>query len=417
MSAEPVLAAPTSPTAVEGEPPAARFTVVLASRPLRRLLIAHALATCAQVVLTLAVGLEVLERTSSGIWVAVAVSLGFAPYALFSGLAGALAGRRPARQVLAWSAVIRCVASILVLGGLLAGSPVPLLVAVSALAAVCATPSYPALAAVAPQCVPSVQLPAANALVTAVENLAWMCSPGVLGLVLLIGWQPRTTIAGAAAAFAVAAVVAMRVPRLAASGRASTGWVRDVVDGARDVFTGRGLRWPLAVAVANNFLYGYLLVGMLLVGAAAPGWLNAALTVGALAALLVVNRVANRNRTDRSLMLVLGWFCLAVVGFATIGSAGPAVVLLALAGAATMVIEVVAVTALQRAARQDAVARVFGVSDQVNVGAIALGSFAAGQLCEWWPARGVTVAVALSCLALGALAASRIPRGRAPSVA
>jgi MFS family permease len=394
------------------QPPAqvARFRSALASGTLRGLLTSHALATCAQLVLTLAVAVEVLVRTSSGIWVSVAVSLGFAPYALFSGLAGALADRWPARRVMGWSAAVRCAASVVLVVAVLAGWPVPVLVIVSGLAAVCATPSYPALAAATPQCVPGAQLSAANALVTAVENLAWMAGPGLLGLLLVVGCPTSGVIAAGALVFGLAGLAAFRVPPASPVRLADSEVAQDVYDGYRVVFARPAVRWPMAVAVVDNFLYGYLLVAMLLIGSASPGWMNAALTAGALLALGAVTRVAGRARPELSLVVVMAWFCVAVAGFVLVRTAVPAVLLLAVAGAASMVAEVVAVTALQRRAPQRSLAGVFGVYDQLNVGAIAWGSFLAGQVERWWALGPASVAVAAACLLLVSAAASRMRR-------
>ena len=88
--------------------------------------------------------------------------------------------------------------------GLLLGWPVPVLVVVTAVAAVLATPSYPALAAATPECVADEQLPPANTLVTGVENAAWIAGPGALGVVVLAGYGPTIATAGSAALFAVA---------------------------------------------------------------------------------------------------------------------------------------------------------------------------------------------------------------------
>ena len=79
------------------------------------------------------------------------------------------------------------------------GWPVAAVVGVTALVAVAATPSFPSLAAATPECVPDRDLPAANALVTCVENVTWIGGPGVFGLLVLAG-------AGTEAAVLVAAV-------------------------------------------------------------------------------------------------------------------------------------------------------------------------------------------------------------------
>ena len=149
------------------------------------LLAAHGAGTVAQLVLTLALGIEVLARTSSGVWVSLTVALGFAPYVVFSGYAGLLADRYSRSLVLTVSFVSRAGGAVLLAVGLLAHWPVPVLVAMAAGTAVLATPSYPALAAATPECVADEQLTAANALVTGVENTTWIAGPGVLGLLLL----------------------------------------------------------------------------------------------------------------------------------------------------------------------------------------------------------------------------------------
>ena len=73
------------------------------------------------------------------------------------------------------------------------------------------------------------------------------------------------------------------------------------------------------------------------------------------------------------------------------------------AGAGTLVAEVIAVTLLQRAAPPDVTARVFGVYDQLNVGAIAVGSLLAGPLAD--RARRIEASIIVVALAACLLAA------------
>ncbi len=73
----------------------------------------------------------------------------------------------------------------------------------------------------------------------------------------------------------------------------------------------------MTVAVIDNFLYGYLVVAMVLLaestlgGADAVGWLNAGLSVGALAAMAVVNRLAAHSRPAPLLFAVMTVFAVA----------------------------------------------------------------------------------------------------------
>ena len=82
--------------------------------------------------------------------------------------------------------------------------------------------------------------------------------------------------------------------------------------------------------------------------------------------------------------------------------------LVAVAGATTLIAEVIAVTLLQRSAPDELVARVFGVYDQLNVGAIAVGSLIAGPLAEALGAQLAIVVVALACLVASIVATSRL---------
>ena len=100
-------------------------------------------------------------------------------------------------------------------------------------------------------------------------------------------------------------------------------------------------------------------------------------------------------------------------GLAT-GAAGVelriAVPLVGLAGAATLVAEIAAVTLLQRDSDPAVLARVFGVYDQLNVGAIAVGSGLAGPLAQVLGAGPALVGVAAGAGVVAALLARGLRR-------
>ncbi|ACV81315.1 MFS transporter [Nakamurella multipartita] len=410
-------------------PPAPRPTYrsALRTRPFRRLLAGHGLGTIAQLMLTLAVGIEVLERTGSGWWVSVTVALGFVPYVLASGYAGLLADRHSRSTVLTLSFSTRAGCAAVLVAGLALHGPIALLVTVAAVAAVLATPSYPALAAATVQCVPDEQLPPANALVTGVENVTWMAGPGVLGLLLLIGAGPTVGTATAAGLFVLAAALSAAA-RLPAPARpdAAPGVLAELRAGLSAVARVAAVRRPMTVAVIDNFLYGYLVVAMVLLAAEvfagdgggdgadnrAIGLLNAALSVGGVLALLPINLLAARFRPARLLLVTMTGFGAVTVLLGLSGAIGApvglAMGLVAVAGAGSLIAEVTAVTLLQRAAPDELTARVFGVYDQLNVGALALGSLLAGPLAAAIGAGPAMVAVASTCLALAAVATGRL---------
>lgn len=394
------------------------FRSALRSRDFRLLLTGHGLGTIAQLVLTLAVGIDALARTSSSLWVSVTVALGFAPYVVFSGYAGLLADRWSRSLVLTWSFVSRAGCAALLAAGLILQWPVPLLVVTAAVAAVLATPSYPALAAATPQCVPDEQLPAANALVTGVENATWIAGPGVLGVILLAGNGPFLATVVATLLFVVAGLetMAVRLPRPARPD-APAGSLTDMLDGLRVVVKRARVRRPMTVAVIDNFLYGYLVVAMVLLadqqlgGANAVGWLNSALSAGALCAMAVVNRLAAHRKPAVALFIVMALFAGSVIAVGVLHWPPLIVAFVTIAGGATLIAEVIAVTMLQRAAPVELVARVFGVYDQLNVGAIALGSLLAGPLADRLGAGNAIIVVGVCGLIAAVLATSRMSDG------
>ena len=110
--------------------------------------------------------------------------------------------------------------------------------------------------------------------------------------------------------------------------------------------------------------------------------------------MLVVNRFIGGDGTSAVLVVTLVGFCATLVALGAVGATAFGVALVAVAGGTTLVAEVAAVTLLQRGTDSGTLARVFGIYDQLNVGAIALGSLLAGPLSAVAGPRGGLVAVA-----------------------
>ena len=402
--------------------PPARATRPAGRRVLARLLTGHGLTTAAQTTTGLAAGAYTLQQTGSASWAGVTVAVGVLPYVVLSGLAGLLADLHPRGAVLAWS----CLARAMLTGGaaalMLLGAPTGWLVVLTALTAVAATPAYPALAAAVPQCLPDAELERGNALATGVENLSWLAGPGLFGLLTLGGADLWGVALGAAGVSGAAALLVrpVRLPR-PASPEARTGWRQEAGAGLRLVAARRRLRAAMGLAMVDNFLYGYLVVTLVLLGHEdqGQGVLPTALTLGALLAVVTTARLARGLTADRTVVGGLAAFAgaLVVVGLA-VGASGTvrawvAVAAVLVAGAATLAAEIAAVTLLQRDSEPALLARVFGVYDQLNVGAIAAGSALAGPVAHLVGA-GVGLA-GVATLAVGAallLAQGLRPDGR-----
>lgn len=419
---------------------AASYRQALAVRPFRRILAAHALATLGQLQLTMAVAVDAQARTASSIWLSIAVALSFAPYLAFSYAAGIIADRRSRSQVLRASIALRVGTGGLTALAVLVEAPVPLVIGLAALTAVAATPAYPALAAVTPQVITSRQLAPANALATGVENAAWVAGPGVLGVVLLTGAPVWGGCLAAVACFTAGLValghtrtpVPTRAPAGSASsapaaaestGRSAHRPVRlreEVTAGVRAVVGEPRVLAAFVIAMLDNFLYGYLVVALVLVGTDALGMaetgvgvLTTAFAVGALASFAVNQRLAEPGREGPVLILGMVGFATVTAGLAVAGALPAVTLLLALAGLLTLVVEVVAVTLIQRSAAQEVAARVFGLYDTVAIALIALGSALAGVLSDTVGLADGLLAVAALTAALTAGCAAAMSRSRA----
>jgi hypothetical protein len=271
------------------------------------------------------------------------------------------------------------------------------------------------VAAAAPKCVPAAALPAANTPVSGVENAGWTAGPGLLGVVMLAGGDPSAAIAVStlllAAGTTAACGVALPAPRPGPRGR------RDLLVAARLVLHAPVLRGPLALATIGNFLYGYLVVALVLLGTApgappdAVGRLNTALAVGAVASLLVVHRLAGRSRPVPVLRAAMVAFGVCVLLLGLVRAPIPMVLLVGAAGAGTLIAEIVAVTLVQRAAPPAMHARIFGIYDQLAGMAIALGSLVAGPLAGWLGPAAATVLIAAAALVLVAVVGRRLSGG------
>lgn len=367
------------------------------------MLSAHGIGTLGQLQLTMAVAVYALERTTSGLWLAVALSLGFVPYIAFSTTAGLLADRYRRSSVLRWSLITRISTGTLVALGLWLQWPVAVVVALAALTATLATPSYPALAAATPQLVEDEDLSAANGLATGIENAAWVAGPGLLGLVLLTG----APIAGGGLAsvlcFGLAAMCLGRVttPRVTASAEADK---PRFLGGVREVRANPRVRVLLGLAIVDNALYGYLTVAVVLVGGnlleqenEGIGWLQAAFAVGAfLSMALSANLRADHG--VRRVLLFVGGFVLSGLALVVSRSLPIAVLAVLFAGLFTVIAEVAAVTGIQRVVADETAARVFGLYDTLAVGAIGLGTVVAGWLSEMVGVRAGLLIACLVCL-------------------
>jgi MFS family permease len=378
----------------------------------RRLFIATLASGAGTYLAAIALTVDVFDRTGSGTWVSALLIAEFLPAILIGLMLGPLVDRWSRRRLLIGSDLARvAVFCILPFAGSAAA-----VVALAFFAGLATGFFRPAVYAGMPNLVEDDDLPAANALLQAVENIAWMVGP-VVGGVLLALQGPELAYWLNALSFLLSAALLARIParRLQVGHVESRGHWQDVGDGFRLVRRSRALLTVLvvwnvvllgsaAVNVAEVVLAKVSLdagnVGFgILVGASGLG-----LTLGSLAAGSVLDRLGVRRTYVAVIALMaLGYGVAAVAPVLTVAVAG--VIVGTLGNGAAIVCNALLV---QRGAPDELRGRAFTVIMSSNYVVLGLGMAIAGPLVDWFGARwlwgGASIAFLLASLAAAVLA-------------
>ena len=271
----------------------------------------------------------------------------------------------------------------------------------------------PAVYAGVPNLVSEAELPAANSLLQAVENIAWTIGP-VLGGILVAAEGPGLAYWLNAASFVVSAGLLVRIPagKLQAGAMQSRGHWRDVGDGIRLVLTSRSLLavlvvWNVAligsagVNVAEVVLAKVSLdagdIGFgVLVGATGVG-----LTLGSLLAPRFLDRLGTRRAYGGSLALMGLGIGIAAVAPA-IWAAVVGVIIGAVGNGAAVVVNALLV---QRGAPDQLRGRAFTVIMSSNYIVLGLAMVASGQLVDSFGGRWTFAGASFAFLVAAAVAA------------
>ena len=332
------------------------------------------------------IAVYVFDRTHSTQWLAALAVCRWGPGLLLASYGGVLADRYQRVTVLIVSALVSAVLMTGMAVVVAADAPVGLVLALSALASVAVTPYQPASGALVPEIVGERDLAAANAIFSALENLVVVIGPGIGGLLLLTG-RPVIGVAINAASFAVAAAITARLRvRSRGSGAAEGSTFRQLAGGFKALAA-----QPVAVAIISfaaldSAIYGastvlYVPLSIRLgTGTDGYGYLLAASALGGVLGAGLANRLSG---TGRLAPVIMGSICLQSLPFLlTIPVHSPALaaVLQAVSGVGMIIVDVLALTSLQRDLPGSVLSRVLGIFDTLVLGGILLPSLATGIL-------------------------------------
>ena len=361
----------------------------------------------------------IFDRTGSLAWVGVAGLVRMTPQLLFSIYGGVLADRYERIRLMVTSDLVCGLWQVGMAVVAATNGPPALALVFTALTSASAVAYEPATAATIPSLVDEDHLAAANALNSTIDELAVIAGPA-FGAVLLVAGSPSLVFALNAASFAVSAAIVSRItlrskPVDVTQGGA-VGPLAQMLVGVRTILGLAAARTLVAYSVLVTFVYGtdtVLFMGVsenkLGTGSHGFGYLMAGIGLGGVLAAGAVNRLAGSRRLGAIILAGAIGYCLPTALLTVIHSPALAVLVQVFRGSSTLIVDVLAVTSLQRAVPSDALARVFGAFFALALSAMALGAVVTPAVVSGLGLDGTlwTMAVGPSLLAIAGYPALR----------
>jgi MFS family permease len=396
------------------------YRSALAKHDVRALFSALLISTTGSWAYNVALLAFVFDRTHSLGWVAAAGFARFVPQLVLSTYGGVIAERFERIRLMMTSDLVCALwQGLLAVVAATNGAPALALV-LAALTAVSGVVYQPATAATIPSLVDEDDLVAANALNSTIEELVVIAGPGIGAVLLAIG--SASFVFGLNAVSFLASVLILsrirtRSRPVDVTEGGTAGPLHQMMVGVKTILGLSAARTLVAYSALVSFVYGtdtVLFVGVsehrLGTGPQGFGYLLAGLGLGGVLAAGGVNRLAGSRRLAAIILAGALGYCLPTALLAIIHEPSLAFIVQVFRGMSTLVVDVLAVTALQRAVASDQLARVFGVFFAFILGAITLGTVLTPIVVN---ALGLNGALFLMAAAPAALALAGYPALRA----
>jgi MFS family permease len=390
---------------------------------LRRVELAWAGSIMGQFAYSVALTVYAYEHGGPGA-VALLVVVRMLPAAVLAPFAAIVADRGRRERVMLASDLIRAAAvgasAALVFGG----GPVAAVYVLAALVSTISTVFHPAEAALLPSLARSPEeLTAANVASSTIGSVGGFAGPAVAGLILAAASIGVAFVVTAVAFLWSALMVARLRPERPTTDAATelehdeapTPMLQEALAGFRTIAAEPKLRVIVGLYAAQTIVAGALPVLIVVTalrlldeGNGGVGYLNSAIGVGGLLGAGVVLALSARERLAGDLGLGIVLWGLPLIA---IGLWPTPVVALAMFGALGLgntIVDVAALTLLQRSVADEVLARVFGVVESLTVGAMALGAVAAPLLISGFGARTALVVSGAFLPAVAALLWTRL---------
>jgi MFS family permease len=321
------------------------------------------------------------------------------PSAVAAPFAALLGDRFPRGRIMVAADLARACTMAAAAAAVLGGAPPAAVYGLAAITAVTGTAFAPAQSALLPSLARSAEeLTAANATSTTLESVGFFVGPALGGLLLAVT-SVGAVFAAAAGTFLWSALVLGRIGSEGGSDgvRADT-IVGEALAGFRAIWRERRLRLVVGLYGMQTLAAGILRVllvvtalRILRLGPSGVGFLNSAVGVGALAAMIVVLALIGTSLGSQFRLGILLWG-LPLILLGAWPNVAAALVLFGILGVGNTLVDVAGLTLVQRAAPAEVRSRVFGVLESVFLGTIGIGAILAPLLVAGLGARGALIA-------------------------
>ena len=365
------------------------FRAALAHRDFRLMVSAFAVSAIGSWAYNIALWVWIYDATGSAGWVAATSIARFVPALVLATYGGVIAERFERTRVMRVCDGLAMVtmAGLAVVAAV--DGPPALGLLFAAMTSMSAVANDPAVQAMIPQVVGEKDLAAANAAYGTIDNMAVIVGPAI-GAGLLFLASPSVAFAVNAATFGVSILLvggmqARSRPTDVTEGGA--GVLAQMMVGVRSIATSTSAAVLVGFSVLATFVYGLDTVLFIVLaeerfgaGEGGVGWLLTGLGIGGILAAGLVNRLASLPRLGAVITLGMVVYCVPTALLVLVDDLAVAVGLQVVRGAGTLVVDVLAITALQRSLAPDLVARVFGVFNTLCLAAVGLGALVAPML-------------------------------------
>jgi len=368
------------------------LTAALRHRDFRFLIGAFTVSDVGTWAYQVALAVWVYDATGSLSWVAAITLVRFVPALLFTPYAGVLADRFERRRILILTDMIFAVLMVAMGTVMFVDGPAVVVLVLAGAASTLTSLYVPASAALTPQLVPERDLASANALRNTVTNVTVVAGPG-LGALLTLAGPPHVVVwinAGTfVASFLLLMLIRTKGGGVDVSEGGTAGVLRQMTAGARTILADRGVLVLVLYSVLATGMFGADTVffvaaseELLGTGADGYGYLLAGLGVGGLLAAPLVTRAEARPRLAPIIIGGMAAYCLPTLVLLVWPEPGVAFAVQCVRGAGTLVVDVLALTAMQRAIAPEVMGRVFAVFDSMCLMAIVAASAATSAVLE-----------------------------------